>query len=45
MEIEAHEIIMMQKNVISDLQHDNILLQLQIKKLQKELNQHKENKV
>jgi hypothetical protein len=42
MEIEAQELITAQKNVIGDLQHQNIILQLQIKKMQTELDKHQE---
>ena len=41
MEIDSQEIINLQKLVISDLQHQNLIMQIQIQKLQAERNNGK----
>jgi hypothetical protein len=42
MEIEAQSLINAQKNIISDLQHQNIILQLTVQKMQVELDKNKQ---
>lgn len=41
MEIEAADLINAQKKIISDLQHQNLILQLTVQKLQNELEKYK----
>jgi hypothetical protein len=42
MEIEAQAVINAQKHMISDLQHQNLIMQLTIQKLQSELSEQME---